>query len=187
MITINLLPWREKKREQDKRCFLITLLLSAVVVCFSLLLMHCFVGYRLDYQRQGNDLLHQEIAQLESQLQDIKRITHEKNLLLTQTRLLHELQSQGTLVVHLLDELVKVMPLGVYLTKLERNNEQVTLWGCSDSNSSISTLMRSMEVNEWITKPKLSEIQTIDTKKQGSSKEFQLSFQLKARALHDPI
>jgi type IV pilus assembly protein PilN len=86
-------------------------------------------------------------------------------------------------MVHLFDELIRVTPSGVYITKIERKSDVVTLWGFSESNTNVSNLMRNIEINDWIQNPMLSEIKKEDDEKQTAFSEFKLNFILKSRNL----
>ncbi|MGL5742584.1 MAG: PilN domain-containing protein [Legionella sp.] len=87
---------------------------------------------------------------------------------------MHHLQSTRTLMVHLFDELINVMPTGVYLTEVEGKNDAISMTGYSESNTFVSMIMKNIEINDWLHDPILSEIKRED-KHQSADNEFKLT------------
>lgn len=181
MTEINLLPWREKQREQEKKIFT-TLLLGAMVVAgFIVFLINSYATYLMDNQTARNQMLQKEIASLNHQIKEIKTLKQIRLSLIARMAIIQNLQSTRTLMVHLFDELIKIVPSGVYVYKLERKTDHVTLWGYSEANTNISILMRNIESNAWLQSPVLAEIKKIDDSKQAANNEFSLTFLLKPK------
>ena len=44
-----------------------------------------------------------------------------------------------------MDEVAKIVPAGVYLTKLERQNDRIHVIGRSESNNRLSTMLRQVQ------------------------------------------
>lgn len=181
MTQINLFPWREYKRQQDKKQFLIMLGCTITVAVFTVLCINYYANSLVEYQTTRNNLLKKEIARLDSQIVEIKSLKQIRSELVSRMSIVQHLQGTRTLMVHLFDELIKIMPSGVYATKLERQNNIISLWGYTESNSSISMLMRNIENNAWIQNPSLTEIKNVAEKKQAANNEFMLSFILKPK------
>ena len=100
----------------------------------------------------------------------IARMSIVKNLLATRT-----------LTVRLFDEVINIMPDGVYLNHVDRIGDKITLLGYAESNTSISRLMRNIEGSAWIQDPELTEIKKTTEVKQLDQNEFNLSFILKPK------
>lgn len=178
MTTINLLPWREKKREEDKRYFLLMLLTGLIMACLIVTCMAVYACYYLSQQRHLNELLYQKIALLDPTVNTIKRMQKQKKVLEARIRLIEKLQLKRLSTVRLFDELSTVMITGVVITKLERENNRITLHGTADLTGRISVLMRNIEASHWMTSPFLSEIKQRDM----DNNEFTLRFLLKSNA-----
>jgi len=181
MTHINLLPWREKKREQDKKVFTTMLLAGGVIAALIVFLVNYYASNLVSNQTARNEILQKENTILDGQISEIKALKLIREGLISRMSIIQNLQSTRTLMVHLFDELIKVVPSGVYVIKLERQNDIVSLWGYSESNTNISFLMRNIEANVWIQNPVLTEIKKMDDKKQAANNEFKLSFVLKAK------
>jgi type IV pilus assembly protein PilN len=183
--TINLLPWRELKREQEKKLFIAMLIGAVVAALFVVLLFNYYAKSLISNQEERNNRLNTEITKLNRQIKDIKNLRLIREALISRMMIVQNLQSTRTLTVHLFDELVLIMPSGIYVTKVERKNNIVTVWGFSESNTLISNLMRNIEKDKWIHNPHLTEIKRAkdETLKEN---EFRLSFILKQDEQADP-
>lgn len=182
MTRINLLPWREQKREQEKKVFTTILIACAIFAAFIVFIVNYYAAELVSNQVARNQILQNEINSLEDQIKEIKALKQIRQALISRMSIVQNLQSTRTLMVHLFDELIKVLPPGIYVTKLERKNDMVTLWGYSESNTNISILMRNIESNAWIQNPSLTEIKKMDDEKQQpANNEFKLSFILKPK------
>ena len=64
--------------------------------------------------------------------------------------------------MHLFDEIPKITPDGVFLTKFTQTGTELTFEGKSESNARISAFMRAIEASLWLQKPTLSVIKLPD-------------------------
>lgn len=189
MTDINLLPWRELKREQEKKLFNSMVLLGLVVAAAIVVIMNYYVTRLVENQTERNHMLQVEIDKLDKQIEAIKELKKIRSALISRMNVVQNLQSTRILTVHLFDEMVNIIPNGIYLTKMERTGDIVTVYGYSSSNTDVSEMMRNIEKDQWITNPALTIIQKED--EQGNSpkssrvskvdknSQFQLSFILK--------
>ena len=171
----------KKKREQEKKMFTTLLICSGIFALFIVFVINYYASQLISVQTERNDLLQKEITILDGQIKEIKSLKQTRQALISRMAVVRNLQSTRTLMVHLFDELIKVVPAGVYVSKLERKNDIVTLWGYSESNTNVSNLMRNIERNDWIQNPALTEIKKMDDEKQPANNEFQLNFILKPK------
>lgn len=192
MAEINLLPWRETRREQEKKQFSLYLLAG---IGFSMVMVFLFYSYAVsmvDDQTQRNQRLKNEINTLNNQIKEISKLKKLRQALIARMNIVQDLQATRTLTVKLFDEIINITPNGVYLYHIERAANKVTLLGYSESNTSISRLMRSIQMSRWIQDPALTEIKKTIEIKPGDPKiesnpyvqnEFNLSFVLKPKTL----
>ena len=181
MTEINLLPWREKQREQEKKIFTSMILGGVVTACFIVFLVNSYATFLVDNQTSRNQMLQKEINVLDEQIKEIKTLKQIRLSLISRMAIIQNLQSTRTLMVHLFDELIKIVPSGVYVYKLERKNDLVSLWGYSEANTNISILMRNIENDAWLQTPILTEIKKMDESQQAANNEFSLNFILKPK------
>lgn len=176
MTDINLLPWRELKREQEKKAFFLQIALGVVCAVIVVLLANYYVNHIIENQRNRNQILELEIKKLEKQIKEIEEIKKLRQALIARMIIIQNLQATRILTVRLFDELIKIMPDGVYLTRMERQGDKITLLGYAESNSNISQLMRNIEKNVWIKEPDLTEIKKTKESPKRIENEFKLSF-----------
>lgn len=152
---INLLPWRELRRqEQDRQ------LLSASIGAWLLMGLMVFYGWYhmnglIDYQEKRNQYLKTEIAKLDEKIKEINKIKDRKQALIARMEIIQQLQRDRTKIVHIFDDLVRKLPKGVYFTALAKKNDRITLKGMAQSNARISNLMNNLDSSDWFTNPDL--------------------------------
>ncbi|WP_419420412.1 PilN domain-containing protein [Legionella sp. D16C41] len=181
MTNINLLPWRELRREQEKRQFTTLLIGSLLIGIGIVILINYYVQDLVTEQMARNQRLQDEINTFNRQIAAIKRLKEVKAGLISRMKTIQGLQEGRTLTVHLFDELIKVVPDGIYLTQVKRVGDTVTLHGYAESNTNVSILMRNIEQSPWIQTPALTEIKKSKEAASEINNEFVLSFVIKAK------
>ncbi len=177
MIRVNLLPHRAEKRRARQVQFTvfsgISLVLGVMVVGF----VHMLISSQISYQERRNEYLKQEIVVLDKQIAEIKKLREQTQSLLARKTVVEDLQSTRSSVVHLLDQMLRILPDGVYLRSLKQTGNKISLVGHAQSNARVSTLMRSIEDSPWLDSPTLVEIHA-STSAGARLSEFSLNFNL---------
>ena len=156
MAHLNLLPWRDAKRQRQKR-LLTAAGLSAVSLTLGLAVAsYLYLNDLLGIQESRNTFLIAEIARLDRKILEIKDINKKKADLLARLTIIQDLQHIRPEVVHLFDEIVNAMPEWVYLTGIRQNGNTVILQGQAQSYGRISDLMRNIHASAWMTNPTLN-------------------------------
>ena len=181
MVRINLLPHREQKRQARQRQFVSLAIGLAILGIGTIGLGHILIAAQIDNQNGRNKLLTTEIAKLDEQIKEIDRLRDQTQALLARKQVVETLQANRTEAVHLLDQLVRQLPDGVYLKSVKQNGTRVTLVGYAQSNARVSTLMRNVESSPWLSSPDLVEIRSVALDKQKVN-EFTLAMQVKRAA-----
>ena len=161
MILINLLPHREAARKRRRDAF--NAAIGASVLVGGLLSGAIYIYYqaRLDNQASRNQALQGAIVVLDNQIKEIATIETEITALRARQKAVEDLQSDRNLQVYLLNELVRQLPDGVYLTDMRQLDQTVTLKGSAQSNERVSELLRNLGNNTpYFAKPQLIEIVT---------------------------
>lgn len=162
MAKINLLPWREERRAQQKRDFLNAIAAGVLFTVLIFVIVHLYIASLQAYQEQRNKFLDDEIALVDKKIVEINSIEEKKSKLLTKIELIQKLQESRPEIVHLFDELPRVTPDGVFLSKFSQVGSDLTFEGKSQSNARISAFMRAIETSKWLHSPTLTVIQTPD-------------------------
>jgi len=164
VILINLLPHREERRRQRKRAFFATLAASAVLGLVVAGIWYAVLLQMTSAQQARNDFLKTEISRLELQIKDIAALRAEIEALKARQLAVEGLQTDRNIPVHLLDELVKQTPEGIYLTSVKQNGQAVLVTGMAQTNERVSEFLRNTLYNSpWLEKPELVEIKTVAT------------------------
>jgi type IV pilus assembly protein PilN len=186
-VRINLLPHREQKRQARQRQFISLALSLAVLGLAIVALVHGILAAQIENQKDRNNLLKKEIAKLDEQIKEIDRLRDQIQAVLARKQVVETLQANRSEAVHLLDQLVRQLPDGIYLRSVKQVGAKVTVSGYAQSNARVSTLMRNIEASPWLGQPELVEIKLVPAP--GTAKErnltineFILNFQVKRAA-----
>ena len=159
MILINLLPHREVARKRRRDTFNALLGLSVLIGALIVGAIYLWYQAQISEQQNRNAFLKTEITVLEGQIKEIATIESEIKALTERQKAVEDLQADRNLPVHLLNELVKQLPDGVYLTSLKQDNQTVSIQGIAQSNERVSELLRNLANNTpWLSRPDLTEI-----------------------------
>jgi type IV pilus assembly protein PilN len=164
MTRINLLPWRELLRKEREREFYTIAGGAAFIMGLVIIYIHFHMVGVIETQNGRNAFLEKEIAEVESQITDIKRLESEKSQLLARMKVIEELQGQRPQMVHLFDEVVKALPDGVFLTNIKQTGSSVAIEGVAQSNARVSAFMRNIDASHWLAEPKLNVIEALTGK-----------------------
>ena len=162
--TINLLPWREELRQEQKKqfgvlTFLMTFLAAAIVG-----LIHIQMASKIDYQLSRNKFMSAEIVKLDEEIAEIRDLKKVRRSLVERMEVIQDLQRSRPSIVHLFTEIVSTVPNGVYLESLTQTGSNLLMNGEAESNARVSTYMRNLDASEWLKDPNLTVIEIEDIK-----------------------
>jgi type IV pilus assembly protein PilN len=179
MMRINLLPYRAEKRRARQIQFIafsvMALLLGGVIVG----LVHATISTRIFYQEQRNEYLKAETAKLDKQIDEIKKLREVTEALIARKTVVENLQTTRSDAVHLLDQMLRILPNGIYIKSLKQNGNAIVMVGSAQTNARVSTLMRSIESSPWLESPALVVIKATTGIGGQRENEFTLNFNLK--------
>jgi type IV pilus assembly protein PilN len=188
VIRINLLPHRAEKRRARQIQFIALSVISVVLAALLVGFVEVAISTQISYQERRNAYLKQETAVLDKQIEEINKLREQTQSLLARKNVVEGLQSTRSDVVHLLDQMLRILPDGVYLRTLKQTGNKINLVGYAQSNARVSTLYRAIEDSPWLDSPTL-----VETHATGSGaariNEFTLNFNLtkpKAEAVTPP-
>jgi len=174
MPRINLLPWRDQQRRERRVHFYVALGGAAVVSLVVAFATYLMFGQLIDAQEARNARLRAEIRVLDKQIEEINDLEQQKQNFISRMQIIEKLQRSRPEVVHLFDELVKVMPDGTYLTSVKQSGNALKLEGVAQSSTRVSTLMRNINDSQWLRDP---ELEVVQTNKDAVGNEFVLDAQ----------
>ena len=160
MPRINLLPWREQQRRERKIAFFIYLGAAAAAAAVVAFFAYLWVGALIDAQERRNERLKSEIKVLDRQIEEINDLETQKQKFISRMQIIEKLQRSRPEVVHLFDELVKIMPDGTYLTSIKEEGSKLKFEGVAQSSTRVSSLMRNIADSQWMRNPELEVVQT---------------------------
>jgi type IV pilus assembly protein PilN len=158
MANINLLPWRQELRKQRQQEF-IFLLVAVVSVAFVMVLFsHMVLSNQVSAQTERNQYIQAEITKLDGQIKEIDALQKRRDELLSRMKVIQDLQGRRPVIVRVFDELVRVLPDGVYLRNLARTGDSFKMTGVAESANQVSNFMRNLDASPWFTSPVLSTV-----------------------------
>lgn len=184
MIRVNLLPHRaERRKAQRKHLAILAGMVAALAISIVVLVHGVIAGY-ISIQTDRNDFLKKEIAQLDKEIDEIKKLKEDITALLARKQVIERLQSDRAQSVYLLEQLVRQVPDGVYIRSVKQQGIRVNLTGYAQSNARVSTLMRNIASSPYLENPDLVEIKaaTVANKRVA---EFTMNLSLKRQQADD--
>jgi type IV pilus assembly protein PilN len=158
MMRINLLPHREIRRRLQQQQFFIALGIFVAVGAAIVGFVHYTLDQQLEEQKSRNQYLTGEIEKVDKQIAEINKVKEQTAALLARKNVVETLQANRSEVVHLLDQLVRQLPDGVYLKGIKQTGQKVAITGYTQSQARVSTLMRNLESSPNLENPGLIEI-----------------------------
>ena len=180
MILINLLPHREEKRKRKKIAFFAGLAVAAAAGLGVVGGWYVVVEQLKSAQQERNQFLTTEIAKLEREIKDIASLKAEIASLTARQKAVEDLQTDRNLPVHILNELVRQTPEGMYFTSVKQDNQLLSVTGIAQTQERISEFLRNTAYNsEWLVTPEL--IESKATTVTGANREQKRLFDFSVR------
>jgi type IV pilus assembly protein PilN len=174
VIRINLLPHREERRKAQRQQFFVLAGLVALLAGVVWFAGFSIISNRIDQQVAKNVFLKQEIALLDKQIEEIKKLKEQTDSLLARKQVIEALQANRSETVHLFNVLARQLPSGIYLRSIKQEQQKITLIGYAQSNARVSTLMHNLDDSPVLERPVLIEIKATMVGKRRMN-EFKLT------------
>jgi len=159
MPRINLLPWREAERKRKRQEFILSVGAAVATAALVVLLGRWQMSAAIEHQNERNQIISDEITVLDEQIQEILGLERQKDRLLARMEIIETLQRSRPEIVHVFDEVVRMLPEGVYLTYLKQNGTRFEIRGVAQSSTRVSAFMRNIDSSEWLADPSLQIVQ----------------------------
>ena len=185
MAYINLLPWREEAEKVKEREYFTALAAIAITAFAVVFLVNMFYQMRIDGQNSRNQFLKNEIQILDLRIAKIKSLNEKKKELEKRINVIEQLQRSRNVGTKVLDEIAKIVPNGVYLTRLEKLDNNLNIIGKSESNNHLANMIREIESSDLFDDAILESITSNDAKSKLLS-DFKMRVRIKGlTSLHD--
>jgi len=172
MIRINLLPHREEARRHRRQQFYALAVVMVIAAAIIALAVHTWYASRIEAQQSDNDFLRSEMVRLDKDIAEIKRLKEQTQALLSRKQVIELLQSHRAETVHVMNELARQTPEGIMLGGVQQKGLVITLFGLSQSNARVSTLMRNLDASPIFEKPDLVVIRVPESKDLDQAKKI---------------
>jgi len=181
MIRINLLPHREEARKRRQQQFGVLAGIAFVLGALVAGAVWLFLDQQVTQQQANVAYMKGEIAKLDKQIEEIRKIREETASLLAKKQVVEGLQSNRSEPVQLLDQLLRQLPEGVYLKNVKQTGAKVNVSGYAQSNARVSTLMRNLGASPYLENPVLVEIKAVPAPDKSGSRvnEFTMNIAIK--------
>lgn len=188
MMQINLLPWRERRRDAIKRTFIRQILLAVTISAIAVYASSEFLARQLEQQELINRVLEQQIVDLDARVTEVGSLREQQAAVRGRMRLIADLQKDRATVVRVLDQFVKSLPNEVYFLSLERADGVILIEGVSDSYAGVTELMRRLESSKEFRYADLNDIaaQVSEAAEDPSQFVFNLSVEI-AKAMEGNV
>jgi len=178
MAYINLLPWREEAQKAKQKEFLTVLVAVAIGAFAIVFIIGQIFQARVDGQNNRNQYLTNEIKKLDLRIGEIRTLNSKKKALKERMDVVEQLQLSRNVGTQVLDEIAKIVPAGVYLTKLEKQGNIIQLFGRSESNNHLANMIRAIESSTLLTDAVLESIASNDARSKLLS-DFKMKVRIK--------
>ncbi|MCP4470759.1 MAG: PilN domain-containing protein [Gammaproteobacteria bacterium] len=159
---INLLPWREELRQEQKKQFVMMAVMTCVLAVAIVGLIHFQMQSKIDYQDSRNRFMSKELENVDEEIKEISELQKVRRSLIERMEVIQDLQGSRPSIVHLFTEIVSTVPNGVYLESLVQTGSNLKVNGEAESNARVSTYMRNLQTSAWLKDPNLTVIEIED-------------------------
>lgn len=158
MAHINLLPWREERRQERQKQFIFALVAGLVFAALVLYLAVSYANGLIDEQTQRNRFLETEIAKVDKKIKEIKDLESQRARLLARMQVIQDLQESRPKIVKVFDSLPRLVPEGLHLEQVSRKGNLISFDGVAESNARVSVFMQALDANEEYSESRLKVI-----------------------------
>lgn len=162
MARINLRPWREERNERLQKRFIGNMVGAALLGVVVVLGVSYYYDLQSERQDTRNGYLRTEIVKLDQKIKEIEELRAKRERLLERLNAIQQLQGNRPVIVRNFDEMVRVLPDGIYYQSLVRKDESITIDGLANDNNDVSSFMRQLDGSIWFSEPDLSRVDKLE-------------------------
>ncbi|TDV48638.1 type IV pilus assembly protein PilN [Pseudomonas helmanticensis] len=186
MARINLLPWREERREERRKRFLLALIGVVAGSVGAVLIADQIISAAIERQVARNDYIGKQIAVVDERIKQISELKARRQQLVERMRIIQDLQGNRQVSGRIFDQLARTLPDGVYFTEVKMTGKTLSISGAAESNNRVSDLMRNLEASDWFDAPSLNEVKATTAGQVDQTNTFELTVrQTQPQAVED--
>ncbi len=186
MARINLLPWREERREERRKRFLLALIGVVVGSIGAVLIADQVITAAIERQVARNDYIDKQIAVVDERIKQISELKAHRQQLVERMRIIQDLQGNRQISGRIFDQLARTLPDGVYFTDVKMAGKTLSISGAAESNNRVSELMRNLDASDWFDAPSLNEVKATTAGQVDQANTFELTVrQTQPKTLED--
>lgn len=175
MARINLLPWREERREERRKRFLLVLIGVLAGSIGAVLIADQIITAAIERQMARNDYIGKQIAVVDERIKQISELKARRQQLVERMRIIQDLQGNRQISGRIFDQLARTLPDGVYFTDVKMAGKTLSISGAAESNNRVSELMRNLDASDWFDAPSLNEVKATSADQVEQANVFQLT------------
>ncbi|UST90700.1 PilN domain-containing protein [Pseudomonas siliginis] len=175
MARINLLPWREERREERRKRFLLILIGVLAGSIGAVLIADQIITAAIERQMARNDYIGKQIAVVDERIKQISELKARRQQLVERMRIIQDLQGNRQISGRVFDQLARTLPDGVYFTDVKMAGKTLSISGAAESNNRVSELMRNLDASDWFDAPSLNEVKATSADQVEQANVFQLT------------
>ena len=175
MARINLLPWREERREERRKRFLLALIGVLAGSIGAVLIADQIITAAIERQMARNDYIGKQIAVVDERIKQISELKARRQQLVERMRIIQDLQGNRQISGRIFDQLARTLPDGVYFTDVKMAGKTLSISGAAESNNRVSELMRNLDASDWFDAPSLNEVKATSADQVEQANIFQLT------------
>ncbi|MFI8395097.1 pilus assembly protein PilN [Pseudomonas sp. Choline-02u-1] len=175
MARINLLPWREERREERRKRFLLILIGVLAGSIGAVLIADQIISAAIERQMARNDYIGKQIAVVDERIKQISELKARRQQLVERMRIIQDLQGNRQISGRVFDQLARTLPDGVYFTDVKMAGKTLSISGAAESNNRVSELMRNLDASDWFDAPSLNEVKASSADQIEQANVFQLT------------
>ncbi|MGL4829273.1 MAG: PilN domain-containing protein [Vibrio sp.] len=175
---INLLPWRDERREAHKRRFLGLVILGVLLAVLMQFGAGEYLSGQMAKQQERIGYLKQHIFALDQQIAKLKIAEEDHKALLTRLTVVEQLQQKRNKTTEFMNQMPALIPEGVYVDKIKMNGREIEMTGISDSTARLATMLDNLEKSAKLSEVEMHEIVSGNKRFGKQFQSFKVSFQI---------
>jgi len=168
MIQINLLPWRAQARQIQKVQFIFLSIFFFILAILAIIVSHIYFSMQLSNQLHLNEYLQSEIDKEQLQLTNLSDKQKDKVQLETQMHYIINLYNQSYDAIRLMNELPPLVPESIFLDKIARNANLISLNGIAQSDYDVTLFKQNLDKSPFFSNPIVNQISSEKNSRQAS-------------------